>query len=352
MNSDKEMTREVIQLIEVIKEDVRKLNSTNMGAKNWKSDGCFRLLRSSGSNVYLYNHSNYVSCSKVMFSQIEASLQFSISDLELKLLDSECRSNTCEHTNHYRLEPFFMDNPRLIKFYSMEENNEAKAILDEVKEFVQSGQESGVESEFQCPLAVVHTWGENDWTRRLYVGIKKMFPTLGATYGAGLGVGQFRDVLQNLRVGSVDQQCFIFRGFPDIILHNNSVVCGSASASTSGDDSDAGDTSGDNSVIENSWQRTPLRGAHDAAPPEKMGELIAGLYILLVAKILRKVLKKKSTNRRFEVKGVLLDKASAVMVCCLSVNFTRSGGMMNIELEDYMGHLNASSLCYLIRVVS
>ena len=83
-----------------------------------------------------------------------------------------------------------------------------------------------------------------------------------------------------------------------------------------------------------------------------MGELITGLYILLVAKILRKVLKKKSTNQKFEVKGALLDKASAVVVCCLSVNFTPSGGMMNIELEDYMGHLNASSLCYLIRVVS
>ena len=350
MESNKQMTGEVNQFVKAIKDDMRVLNLSNMGGKsNWKSDGYFMLLKN--SNVYLYYHSSYASCSKVMFSQIESSLEFCISEPEFKLLEKECRSNTCEHSNHYRLEPFFMDNPRLIELYSMDQNNEAKTVLDEVREFVQRGS-TGQESEFQCPSSRVHSWKENDWTRRLYVGIKKTFTPLGATYGAGLGVGQFDYILQNLGVGSVDQRCFIFRGFPDIILHNNSVVYGGGGASTS-TSADASDTSGDDSIIENSWHRPPLCGDHDTAPPEKMGELIAALYILLVAKILRKVLKKKSTNRIFEVKGVLLDKAAAGIVCCLSVNFTPSGGKMNIKEVDYMGrYFDSSSLCYLIRVIS
>ena len=354
MESNKQMTGEVTQFVKEIKHDVRVLNLSNMGGKSdWKSNGCFMLKKN--CNIYVYYHPSHVSCSKVMFSQIESSLEFSISEPELKLLEKERRSNTCKHNNHYRLEPFFMDNPRLIEFYSMEqtEDNEAKTVLDEVREFVQRGN-IGQGSEFVCPSSRVHSWKEIDWTRRLYEGIKKTFITLDVTYGAGLGVGRFDEILKALGVGSVDQQCFIFRGYPDIILHNNSVVCGGGGASVGASTSaDASDTSGDDSVIESSWQRPPLYGGHNTAPPEKVGELIAALHILLVAKILRKVLKKKSTNRIFEVKGVLLDKAAAGIVCCLSVNFTPSGGKMNIKEVDYMGpYLNSSSLCYLIRVIS
>ena len=339
--------------IKEIKNDVEKLNLSRMGSKSdWRNDGFFILLRN--VTVYVYCHPSHAFCLKVGFSQIEKSLEFNISEPELKLLEKERMSNTCEHSNHYRLEPFFMDNQRLMELYSMDETeDEAKTVLDEVRVFGRS-ENAGQESEFQCPMTRSHCWSENDWTKRLYVGIKKTFTTLDVTYGPGLGVGQFHVLLQKLRVGSVDERCFIFRGYPDIIIHNKSLICSSGSASTSTSTSaDASDTSGEESLLENSWQRPPLSGYHGNAPPEKLGEVISGLYILLVSKILRKVLKNKSTNRVFQVKGVLLDKAAtAIVVCCLSVKFTPTGGSIDLKEVDYSGrYFDSSSLCLLIRTV-
>ena len=66
-----------------------------------------------------------------------------------------------------------MDNQRLMELYSMDETeDEAKIVLDEVTVFEQS-ENTGQESEFQCPMTRSHCWSENDWTKRLYVGIKK-----------------------------------------------------------------------------------------------------------------------------------------------------------------------------------
>ena len=54
------------------------------------------------------------------------------------------------------------------------------------------------------------------------------------------------------------------------------------------EDLSANMSSGEDSVLENSFQRNPIHGFSDSALPEKVGELFAGLHILLVAKILRK----------------------------------------------------------------
>lgn len=43
------------------------------------------------------------------------------------------------------------------------------------------------------------------------------------------------------------------------------------------------DVSGEDEVIENSYQRTPLAGADNLSLPEKIGEVVASLHILLVA---------------------------------------------------------------------
>lgn len=46
-----------------------------------------------------------------------------------------------------------------------------------------------------------------------------------------------------------------------------------------------------------SWQRNPLKGLTEKTPSQKLGELISGLYILLVAKIVRKIHKRNISIR-------------------------------------------------------
>ena len=161
----------------------------------------------------------------------------------------------------------------------------------------------------------------------------------------------FNQILQPLKVGSfIDQECFIFRGLPDIIVCKNTIVI-SATASVGDDCTDSSD---EEATVENSWQKPPLKGCDSFSPAEKLGELVSGLHILLVAKIMRKVHKKKCFQRKFQVKGLMLDKAIQTVMCTLSVDLTHSGAPLYIKLRDYMGSgtLDSKSLCYLIRILT
>ena len=84
-----------------------------------------------------------------------------------------------------------------------------------------------------------------------------------------------------------DQQCFIFRGFPDIIIIIIHKECGWCHAVVYYSVNNVG--SDEESVLENSWQRTNAHKRSDIdSPPAKLGEVVVGLHnvILLTAKIL------------------------------------------------------------------
>ena len=149
-------------------------------------------------------------------------------------------------------------------------------------------------------------------------------------------------------ISFVDQQCFIFRGLPDIIIRKKCLVVGtSASVNNIGDSS-----SDEDSTLENNWQRTTLKGSDIDSPPAKLGEVVAGLHILLIAKMLWKIKKKKEFCRKFKVKGLLLDKGAVSVECSLSVDLSSSGARLKVKLIDYMGTYNSKSLCYPIRAIT
>ena len=118
----------------------------------------------------------------------------------------------------------------------------------------------------------------------------------------------FPGLLASLGV-QCDAKCFIFRGFPDIIIHNRcaAVVGGSVQqhAMEGLDDGSVQQhglnaSSDEDSIVENFYQKPPLSGYTNDSPPEKVGEVFTGLHILLVAKILRKIHKGKSIRWKFE----------------------------------------------------
>ena len=72
------------------------------------------------------------------------------------------------------------------------------------------------ESEFWHPMSLVNNWDENDWSKRLQVGIKKTFQ-IHTVYTAKT---TFRDYLRTIKVENLDN-CFIFRGYPDILVQKD-----------------------------------------------------------------------------------------------------------------------------------
>ena len=109
--------------------------------------------------------------------------------------------------------------------------------------------------------------------------------------------GPFGDYLTNLGTRSFEK-CFIFRGYPNILRNRKtSAIVDSGSADANPDPNQSPDSSTDDSIVENSWQKHPLKGAQVDDLPEKLGEMLAGLYIVLMSKILQGLMKNKDIKK-------------------------------------------------------
>ena len=345
-------------LLRQMREDMSDLRQSNLGGKgrDWALNGEFVLLSNTDHHVYVYQSPVHAACSKVNYSQLEKS------SVRRRKEPGWIIQSCTMHNNHYRLAPFFLDNRRLEEYYRDEQAKgfrEVESVLDELTDVERKivNHEEVTDSEFDRPqLKAVNNWDENQWSKRLFEGIKKTFAFASVTYGAGMLSKRFDALLtDHLDVGGQYQECFIFQGFPDIIIHRRCTAVASGGASASAGASEDG--SDEDSTIENS-QRSNLTGRDITAPPEKLGEVFAGLHVLLVAKILRKKLKGKNMYQKFEVKGVLIDKVTATVLCCLSVDLSSysqpvNSAFVTIKLIDYMGYqLNTDSLCFLIRAIT
>ena len=114
----------------------------------------------------------------------------------------------------------------------------------------------------------------------------------------------FLSILSFLNVAGIAED-FLFRGAPDILVRKNSSVYSSSSGIPI-IETDFEDSSIDDGILEMSHRpRNPMKGAIFSFPPEKLGEVFAGLHILLSSKILRTIKKSKTINRKFSVCGLL-----------------------------------------------
>ena len=136
-------------------------------------------------------------------------------------------------------------------------------------------------SSHQNPIC---NWDENDWTERLVHGINTMFPKMEAVYSAEMGLNFSKSLIEKtLHLPLYCASFYLFRGAPDIIIKKEIVIVNSA-----GPDSTSDCDSSDEMAVENTNQRPPLKTGEGRLEPEKLGELLAGLYILLVSKVLRR----------------------------------------------------------------
>lgn len=156
----------------------------------------------------------------------------------------------------------------------LDELNDTEQKLENVVEFN--------ESEFWHPMSLVNNWDENDWSKRLQVGIKKTFQ-IRTVYTAG--TASFKDYLRMIKVESLEK-CFVFRGYPDILLQKKGAVVVSGQAAAVADDipnpnpnpnpSDSESSDDEDSISINSWQKNPLKGAGGDDLPEELGEMLTG----------------------------------------------------------------------------
>ena len=130
-----------------------------------------------------------------------------------------------------------------------------------------------------------------------------------------MGLTWYTDlVLKCLDVGELAvPDHFLFRGSPNIVIGKKIA----ATVGTTGYEEQ--ESSSEDDLVENTYQRNPMQGRCPGAVPEKVGEVFAGLYILLVSNILRNLAKQNAVLREFTVQGILVDKVCGELHCILSV---------------------------------
>lgn len=344
---DLEVLKEIIpsskDMIDMIQKDVVKLKR-HVPNHSWSSTGVFiRVMKD--MTVYVYQHTSHLPCSSLSFHHVNC---FNVVSVNEELMPyQEC--TVCPH--HDELEPYLLDNRALVQYFEEalhQGRNDVKENLETVKK-VMSNHELSKGTIFVCPPRRCNNWDENHWTKRLAEGIQKKHPDVRVLYSAEMG-NDFEGVLSFLKCPTMNKRFFLFRGAPDILLKHSRAMFAGTVENPEPQDS----FSSEDEIIENVHQRPPLKGYGNDDPPAKLGEVVAGLHMMLTSKILKNIVKGKDvTEKEFAVKGLLLDKMYILYQTSLEVKYSAAGkGELKLILQDYSGHnLTTKGLCFQINTL-
>ena len=247
-----------------------------------------------------------------------------------------------DHFHHNCLLPFYHSNELVLEHYKCAARH-TPDILPELEKIV-SGDETAIGTPFESPNPFTYNWQENHWTKILVYGIQKR----RVTYTAEMGLRWYSDFLNCLSVGHFAYaDSFLFRGAPDVVIGKKRSVSIGLSGSTQDD------SSSEEELLENAYQRPPMQGAASLSLPEKIGEVFAGLHIVLVSRILKRIAKNKAINVEHKVQGILIDKMCRAIHCWLSVEMRDGEASLHLTVTDYAGCLlDASQLCSQIKALA
>lgn len=201
------------------------------------------------------------------------------------------------------------------------------------------------------PKIPVGDWEENDSNLRLSNCLKSAFPDHNIEFTANKGV-EFVHMQTRLSNRVRLPEGFIFHGAPDILIKKKPIISSTRSSAVISDDS-----SSDVFPTEQSFQRPPIKSSPRGKLPEKLKELIAASYFLLVCKIIRR-LSKKRTMTEVTVNGLFIDKIIGIIHCKLIGNVSRLGQenavrSLQVKVYDDTGkQLNSQALCYHIALLN
>ena len=201
---------------------------------------------------------------------------------------------------------------------------------------------------------------EDDWTKRLFHSLQKYLPKeskLRLTYPEGKN---FRDLQSNYSKVACARM-YMFNGAPDMILtvEKPRRICNMDSDTDASDDNTDCvvevvtlyplesnlSSSEDDGVIEMARATIPMV---EVLPlPEKVGQLVAELHFIALAKIARNVVKYNHILKIVQVKGTLVDKSNGIVECTLIAKASTATApvFMEVTCIDRNGPLSSSTLC-------
>ena len=278
-------------------------------------------------NAFVYHHSMHAAFASVHFSVVTHFTEYNLYKIHKF---PRCAT----HAHHDELEPFFMDDDAL------------ELYLQEISDANRQANLKILFEKVKMPLPVrAHDLYANDWTKRLSTCLRegKIFKDLkvNATYSS-----KFSALVLEYNSFIVSEKVFLFHGAPDIILSKSCAIISSENESA-----ESSAESSENDVIEVAHQRPPMHSKMEGVP-EKLGEPIAALHFLLVAKFLRRIMKNK-TEEEASASALLLDRINGGMVCKASMTLAASPQYMKLKITSPGGmQLNSGILCHNLQALT
>ena len=314
------------------------------------------------SNLFFYCNDQHAKMSSVTVSLMKRfGIAFHVQEGDLRTC------NIGYHGKHDGLMPFFSANKSLLREYDkiLVDPKESTERKEEVNGY--KGQLLGILNKgehfdtcFHCTGAATTTgWAlpEDDWTKRLFHSLPKYLPKdskLRLTYAEEKNFSDLQSYYSKVACARM----YLFHGAPDMVLTVKKTNVSIMDSDTDDDNMDSivhvvtiypldsgSNTSEDDGVIEMARATVPMT---EVVPlPEKIGQLVAELHFIALAKIARNLVNCNCIMKTVKVKGILVDKSNGIVDCKLVAKASTATAPVLIEVTcvDRNGLLCSSALC-------
>ena len=190
-----------------------------------------------------------------------------------------------------------------------------------------------------------NSYTEDQWTARLCIGLKHN--GIKCTCYAHLRGYSTKEAWQGRVHESVDDNCFVFQGAPDLIISkvDEDEVVLSLGCDDDGmdkedrmEDSDASSNSSDSWRIEMGFQMPPTRPYKAGSIiSDKVGELVGAIHMAMVAREIRSIRSGRVTSDEITGRGLFISK-------------TRMMDIVGTKIAD--GSFSARQLCSAVKYLT
>ena len=320
---------------ESIEEDLRKLKAFQNDFCD-KGTRCFK--RVSDTNIFVFLHGTHLACSKVLYSMFYAVLDVHVAVAENLEV---CDAAGCAHVD---LQPFCRDNRGLLKYY------EKKGLVDKKTKLKQCENLAPTKIPLQYSTGggdlylEGYQMSENIWTERLK-GCLDCFLPVGYKVELTAEDGKWFTRTQTIFTGLPMTlcNCYPFHGSPDLVITRRV-------GETDSDDKvvvSGSDGEEEEELIENAQQLT----RQSSGFIEKVGQLLATIQLHLAKKVLKSLIKEKTTKENFCVQGLLIQKLFGCVLCKVSIQL-KNDAAAPLIISITTGStqlLSCKSLCFYLQ---
>ena len=258
----------------------------------------------------------------------------------------ECLEICAAADTHLDLELFCRDNHGLLKYYENKGLDDKRTELKRCEKLSRDKIPLQYSTDGGDLYLEGYQMAENVWTEKLKGCLDHFLPT-GFKVDLTIDDGKMFHRTQNGYTGlPIDLcNCYPFHGSPDLVIARR------VDETDNGDEVMVSGNETDNSDEEELTENAQQLTRQSSGFIEKVGQLLATIQLHLAKKVLRSIIKEKTTKEKYSVHGLLIQKLFGCVLCEVSSELKNDAAApLNISVTTGSTQLlSCESLCYYLQ---